>query len=455
MSGGRAVCSSSERNDLVNVVAGLPSCGDSKTSQSLRAHTHGSALFLCSSSFIARVELETQKLEWLIEKDVRPFSESCQSLPRRITPAAGTIVWIDGAGQTIVEITSSECGGMRVVARDTRSGAVSWERFIPVPDAAPWAEPFPAWPGAQTEEISAFIADDPNRLVICLSRQARRMTLLAPDRGIEVTTLPPFACQIDLLRIAPSTGDINSQATLQDVRIAVLGRGKFSGMWRDKLRAGCIDFDTLENTLVYQASNAVGSPVRDGSRFAIPWHSKVEAGVVWTNGLGAVVRNVAWRQLRVRSIMMHTTRAGFAVQTNDQSLSWLGDGHSPKWTIRARPYIYAVSACPNSSVFVATDGNGGRLLAFDQSCGAETLNLKPAVGGVGSLAEIPAHDLLIASFRTSRSYSVPARLLVLSMEDLSYELHRECWNIIGTWDHGAICRVGLAGEQVAIVDIRN
>lgn len=153
--------------------------------------------------------------------------------------------------------------------------------------------------------------------------------------------------------------------------------------------------------------------------------------------------------------MLHSTRAGMALQFNEQGLWWLGSGEQPIWKVRAKPYIYRVHRCLDSDVFIGTDGNGGRLLGFQPDSGSETVNLKPALGGVGLLEKVPGHDVLVGVFRTSRSYLVHPRLLIFAMRDRCNDLENECVELLGTWVHGAICRAGANGQRLAIVDIRS
>src|SRR5262249_34523530 len=162
---------------------------------------------------------------------------------------------------------------------------------------------------------------------------------------------------------------------------------------------------------------------------AVSWHSKADVGVEWISERGHRVRNGVWRQPRVHQTYLHPTEAGLAMQGNDQTFWWLGDESRPLWSARTKPYIYRVHRAPESDVFVGTDGMGGRLFAFDPDSGRETLNLKPALGGVGHLAKVPGHDVLVSTFCVSRSYSVLPRLLVLSMKDRRHILVHECYVI--------------------------
>lgn len=251
------------------------------------------------------------------------------------------------------------------------------------------------------------------------------------------------------------TGKIVWHGVFRNVRVGIIERSSFTGIWSHSPWLGLLDFETGTNVTLYESPNVLGWPVRVGAVLAVPWHSKREVGVDWIDDRGGQIRKGAWRQSRVRSTILHATESGLALQTNDQMLWWLGTGNVPLWTIRAKPYIYRVHCSRASNVFVGTDGNGGRLVGLDQVSGRETLNLKPALGGVGDLAKVPGHDVLVATFSTSRSDSTPARLLVLPMRDRHHNLDNQCRGLVGTWEHGAVCLAGKHGERLAVVDIRS
>jgi hypothetical protein len=142
------------------------------------------------------------------------------------------------------------------------------------------------------------------------------------------------------------------------------------------------------------------------------------------------------------------------VQGNDQSFWWLGPERMPQWSLLAKPYIYRVVACPEGDVCIGTDGNGGRLLIVDAKSGQISQNLNPALGGVGDLIEVPAHAALLATYRVSRSYSKPAKLLVYSQRDRTYRLEGACHGIVARWEHGCVIRSGETGTELAVVDLR-
>lgn len=428
---------------------GLPDLGDSGFSLSPRIH--GLSAFVRSPRWVGRLSLQSGVVEWLVERATARIPESTWNLPRWIQ-VSGSDFWISESGQTVAEIISTECGGLAVSVRDAASGNLLWERFVPIPEAADWAETSPAWPGAQTEEIYGFLADDTKRFVVCLFRQSRRTHHYDPKRGWAVPP-PPYACQTDAVRFDPLTGNAIWRESFQGVRVEILERRSFTGIWSNSPRLGMLDFESGTNRTIYESPNLLGWPVLNGSVLSVPWHSKREVGVDWIDERGTRVRNGAWRQSAVRSTQLRATGSGLALQTNDQMVWWLGKEDKPLWSIRAKPYVYRVHSSADTDIFVGTDGRGGRLLGFDAASGRETLNLKPALGGVGDLTKVPGHDVLVATFRTSRADSKPARLLVLSMKDRHHELDHQCWGLIGAWEHGAVFLAGGHRERLAIVDV--
>jgi hypothetical protein len=434
----------------VQIIEGLPGFVDCAGSLNLRVH--GASAVIRCDRFVARVSLPTGKIEWLVERKPIRFAESTSRLPRFVNLfGADAVLWF--GEQVIVEVLSTGCGGITVSARDALTGVQRWEHFVPVPEPAEWAELTPAWPGAQTEEIYGFIADDPQRLVVCLTRHSRRSMISTPSMAVD--TLPPFGCQTDAVRFDPSSGKVIWRATFKDVHVGIIERRSFTGIWARSPWLGIIDFETGTNRILHELPHALGWPVCDGADLAVSWHSKDRVGVEWVDRHGQRVRAGGWPHKRVSKTYLHRTDTGLALQVNDQGLAWLGNEGSPLWTVRAKPYIYRVHRTLHSDVFIGTDGNGGRLLAFDANSGQPTLNLKPALGGVGHLARISGHSVLASIFCVSRSYSVAPRLLLLSMMNREHTLDSDCFLLLGTWEHGVVFRTGSDGSRVAVVDLRS
>jgi hypothetical protein len=427
----------------------LPGLGDRGGELGLCTSHH--AAFISSPRFLARLSLESEELAWVFERPPVRLSALASTHPRRIGVFSSNL-WNSETDAVVAELTPTEDGGALVRARHIETGRQLWEYHIPIPEPADWAEPIPAWPGAQTEEIDAFFASDPNHLVVCLSRQSRRTRMYSTT--VTVDTLPPRACQTDAIRLDASSGLPVWSATFFGVGVGILERHCFTGVWSSGRRVGFLDLKTGTNRILHDFPNVLGWPIRNSSGIVVPWHSTAEVGLVWLDHDGKQVRTGKWQQVRTKATYLHPTEAGLAMQTNDQMLFWLGNENVPSWHTRAKPYIYRVHRRANTDVFVGTDGRGGHLLAFDAASGAETLNLKPTSGGAGTLSKVLAHDVLVAKFWTSRRTSVAGSLFVISMKDRSHRLDCECTHLLGTWQHGAICTVGRNGDRLAIVDIR-
>lgn len=435
----------------LRLVDGLPTL---KEPWDLKLRTRGLSAYVHSPEFLARFSLESAQVDWLVERSPAQWAESTWKLPRRIEFVDADL-WISQIDDVVAETLPTEAGEVIVSAREARTGEVLWERFIPIPEAADWAEPSPAWPGAQTEEIHPFFGDDPRRLVFCLFRETRRHSLVYPLKGIEVRSLPPYGCQTDAVRFDPLSGADLWDGNFPGVHVGILGRDSFTGAWSHGSQLGVLDFETGINTTLFESSHALGWPARVDRLLAVPWHADKEVGVDWIDGRGARVRQGKWDCSRVRHTQLHSTQAGLALQTNDQTLWWLGDDEIPNWQIRAKPYIYNVHGLPATDIFVGTDGQGGRMLAFDQATGNETLNLKPPCGGAGTFVALPGHDVLMGKFWTAKRDGISGRVCVISMHDRTHKLSHDCAAPIGAWQHGIVCITGRNAERLGVVDLRD
>jgi hypothetical protein len=429
-------------------IEGLP--GRTEGYSHWRLCLRGNSAFVQSPGCLAGFSLRRAQLKWLVTRDSVRLTEAASRHPRRIH-AFGLELWYGAIASVVAEILLTEDGTVRVVGRHVKTGEVLWDKHVPIPDAADWAEPSPAWPGAPTEEIYAFFADDPHRLVYCLFRESRRCRCSSPHQGIEVWTLPPYACQLDAVRLDPLTGRTMWRNSYRDLRVGIIERKSFVGIWSHSPRLGILDLDTGTNTVLYESQKELGWPVRDGRALAVPWYSKKEVGIDWVDTAGRCIRQAVWAVKGVRDVWLHNTGAGLALQTNDQTLWWLGDGTTPLWSVRAKPYIYKVLRSTGTDVFIGTDGNGGRLFAYDATTGRETLNLRPPYGGAGHLTKVPGHDVLV--FNWSRK-PTGGQLCVVSMRDRQHYVEGECSMLLGTWQHGAVCAAGRNCERLAIIDFR-
>jgi hypothetical protein len=415
--------------------------------------TRGSTAFLRTAGCVARLALDPARVEWRAERHLAHFPESSRGLPRPIRLGLGGALWASADSSVVAELLPAELGAVTLSVRDGETGRELWRRTIEPPDAAEWAETVPAWPGAQTEDVYAFLADDTDHLVVCLLRESRRSGIIG--QGYVALTLPPYNCQTDATRFDLMTGAPVWRATFPNVQVRITERPSFAGLWAYTGRVGRIDWKSGTNTILHQSPHRLGWPVRVSNAIAVSWHSASRVGVDWLDEAGAVCRSASWPLRGVKRTALHPGSAGLAVQTNDQRLWLLGDDDAPLWDVRVKQPVYRAFQSGSSPLLVGTDGNGGRLLGFDLASGQETLNLRPAIGGAGGLAKVPGHDVLVCPFTTSRSHHVPARLLVLNVRDNRHELTVDCWGLLGTWEHGAVCGAGLYDDRIVTFDVRS
>jgi len=436
----------------LTIVDGLPTLEEDSWNLSLR--TCGLSAYIRSPTFIARFSLESGRTDWLIQRSQVRWAESTWKRPRRIEPSDSNL-WIGATENVVAEILPTEGGEIVISARDARNGSHLWEQLIPIPETCHWAEPTPAWPGAQTEEIHAFFGNDPHRLIVCLMRQSRRSGLINPSAGIEVRSVPTYACQTDASRFNPLGGSRLWNASFPSVRVDALNEPAFTGLWTHGTRLGIIDFESGTNRILHESPHCLGWPVRDDHAIAVPWHSKRELGIDWVDLGGKRLRQSKWERSGAYSTQLHATEGGLAMQTNHaQMLWWLGREETPRWQIRAKPYIYNVHSSLSTDVFVGTDGRGGRLLAFNSASGRETLNIKPVFSGAGKMTKLPGDDVLVGPFGTSKSDPYAGLLCIVHMRDRGHEVRYACCEMLGTWQHGAVCNTGARGERIAVIDIR-
>jgi hypothetical protein len=412
----------------------IPGFDDSESH--LEVQTHDCVAFLRSSGCLTRIDLAAGHVDWLVERSLDENDDTGVPLSQGIL-FSGKELWVSPDGKVVAELVPGEDGGLVVAARNALDGRPTWKHSIPVIAHA-------------TVFFTPFFAADTTRLVVCLFRESRRVA--AREGGSKPV---PYECQTDAIRLDPLTGQVCWSGSFPGLPIGIMQRESFTGIWSCGTELGRLDFENGSNMVLHQSSSVLGDPVPCGVGLAVSWHSQKEIGVEWFDESGRLIRSSRFSHPKVHSTRLHNTGAGLALQANDAAtLWWYGDEDRPLWSVRAKPYIYRVCRSAGTDVFVGTDGMGGRVFGFDPQTGQETLNLKPALGGVGSLSPVDEHSLLVASFRTSKSYSRAPSLLLLSTIDRSHQVAYECELLVGTWKHGAICRVGERNERLAIIDVR-
>lgn len=364
-----------------------------------RVLLEGERLFVADVGRLSAISLDGPRVEWE-SAHANPGPLRYQA-PRCIH-AGGRQLWA-GHG-SIVELLDAD-EGIALVARDLANGQERWRRVLSTPPPAEWTEARPAWDGAPTEELGAFLAAS-DVLVVALARTTRR-SMLWPDHP-----LPEFHARLDLTRIEPSDGSVLWDSTLPDVSVSFLERDRFT-RW---LVAGrsllAIDWATGAARRLAELPGAPSWPRLVGGRLAVAWRSRGAIGVdLFDSRTGERLGGGEWRRNGARETRLHACDRRPILQVNDQFVSLLSEEeHAPLWEARAKPYVYGVAAVEGGPIFVGTSGNGGGLYAFDRRRGTPVAEMRlrggawdpSPVAGTGLIASTCGEGLVVADGHSGR-----------------------------------------------------
>jgi len=324
----------------------------------------GDVVILQEWDRLTAVSVSEARLMWEVPKP-RPTPAQF-NLPRRAI-ASGRGLW---AGPSSVAHLSDAPTGLFVAAHDIGTGRAIWRSEFPTPSPVSWTESSPAYAGAHTEELPAFLARDEN-LVLGLARTTRR-TAQAFD-----LRLPPLHAQLDLSGIDATSGEVRWQTKVPDVTISALEMRRFSGCLAT-IAGDVLNVDLATGTpcSLTKLRGSLGWPRRRRGELLVSWHDRGTVGVYALDAItGAVLRQSHWRRRGVWSTSMLLDPRSVFLQINDQFVSLLDENLAPLWEARAVPYIYGVVHTAEGPIWIGTSGRGGRLYAIDPASGTELLHL--------------------------------------------------------------------------------
>src|SRR5688572_15243967 len=121
-------------------------------------------------------------------------------------------------------------GDADVIVRchDEATGRVRWERRTPTPPPLPWTEPEPAWEGARTEEIDAFLTLHLPGLAV--ARTSRRSMRSLPGQG--TFPAPLYKAQLEILSLEGATGRDRWRSTLPNIGVPILEKDRLTFLLR-------------------------------------------------------------------------------------------------------------------------------------------------------------------------------------------------------------------------------
>lgn len=344
----------------------------------------GNRLFALDRGRLLAISLNGPTLEWQSAHVIPHFSR--YRVPRRLR-AWGRRLW--STRDLIVELVDTD-DGVEVIGRDQSSGELRWRREFPTPPPAPWAESEPAFDGAETEELGAFLAVS-DALVVGVARTTRcSMTTGHP--------LPPFHAQLDLSRVADSDGGVLWTTSFVEAHVPISEKSRFTSwlsVGRDVVE---VDWATGARRRVAEISGLPSWPRRVGRQLLVPSRSR---GAVAVNAFGAEsgesLTRCEWRRNGVQDVRMWGCCNRPVLQVNDQIVFSLGADLAPMWEARVKPYVYGVACIADEGpVFVGTAGNGGGLYALDGPTGAALADVRLR-GGAWDPQAIDGEDLVASS----------------------------------------------------------
>jgi hypothetical protein len=112
--------------------------------------------------------------------------------------------------------------GSRIDAWHGRTGDRLWSRKFPLPRPTTFTDPRPTRPD-RAEELYSFLVADRSVLIYCVQRCSRRTMHTSKN-------LPPPACQLDMQRLDPRTGESVWATRMSDVDVDLVERNRFVGL---------------------------------------------------------------------------------------------------------------------------------------------------------------------------------------------------------------------------------
>jgi hypothetical protein len=344
----------------------------------------GDRLVVCDRHRLAAISVTQRAVLWQVSK--QPPAPEYFRVARRTT-ACGCQLWAEG--ERVVHLADAP-GGVVLTAHELGTGRLVWQREFETPPPLPFTESSPAYDGAHTEELSAFLGAT-EELVLAVARTSRR-SLRWPGG-----TLPPFRAQLELVAPDAQTGELRWQSSFPDVAVPILEKRRWANCFAavDEIRV--LSPATGVARTLRKLPGSVGWPRWCGSQVVVSWHKGGSVGVCWLDAAtGEVVRQGQWKRKGVKETEVWVRSGRTYLRINDQFLCLLNEEPAPAWEVRAKPYIYGVARGPLGPVWIATAGQGGALYAIDEATGAE-LRRVVVPGGVADVRPLVGTEYLAST----------------------------------------------------------
>jgi hypothetical protein len=395
----------------------------------------GERLVVGSSAGLRTLDVGSGHLGWQVSR--QPPSPARYQAPRSVRSAWRTL-WADG--QRILQLLDVE-EGVAAIAHDVSSGREQWRHVLPTPAALPWTEPAPAFPGAETEVLSAFLAATSAPAVV-VARTTRRTTRW-PD-----FPAPELQAQLDVTCLDADGGRVAWTAQHPGVEVPILEKERFEGWFtRDGQLLG-IDWGSGAPQPIARLAGDPGWPRRVGGRVAAVSRRRGELTLeLFDVPSGRLLRRATWARKGVRATRLFDVGSDLVLQLNEQYVSLLAEDGRPRWEVRVTPHVYGVAARPGGPVLVCTSGHGGGVHGFDREAGDERLSIR-LPGGAWEPREVDGTGL--TAFVCGQGLALVDGL---SGRHVLVEL-AGAQRIAGTLDGRVVVLAGAPRPGVAVVDVR-
>jgi outer membrane protein assembly factor BamB len=334
---------------------------------------------------LAGVSLSQRALIWHYPYDPEPDVDAPdgQICARR---SIDSPQWIS-ADQRVVVTLIADRQIPHLVAIDGRSGKPLWEIEVELPREMLRKEKglHTGW-GRFSCGLKFVSRDD--LLALCCVRYMSECGLVDHVQEPGESTF--------LVRIDPASGMLLWTSHLFGVR-AGEGSINFRGPFLRGDEVGDIDWSTGQARVVHTRPGVRAWPTAHQGGILLASVDKGKITVEHIDRNGDVGSSTPWKRAGVKSLNWWPGSPMPVLQINNQGVVFVADDLSPRWEVKAKPWIYGASTGVGTPVIVATNGAGGHLLAFDRETGAECMRFTPAEGGVRDLVRLDGEDLYICT----------------------------------------------------------
>lgn len=222
---------------------------------------------------------------------------------------------------------------------------------------------------------------------------------------------------------------------IEQARIGILTKPRFSGLFKTDNTVGRIDLKTGACKHLPEQPGVISQPIIVGDHICFSTYEGTSAHLYAADAdLQNRTQLIQFKERQIHETEVYDVAALPLLRVNQGKLILCRHEGDPLF-IKVRPFVYGIAAATQHIVYVMTDGQGGRLQAFDMSDGGELLNIKPKMGGFGR--HTVDDNLIVASVATSRDWSKRA-LHIIDMQNLNHQLRPVNGHMLGAKNGFAI-----------------